>query len=180
MRTLCVCRECGADFHRYLSPSRIKKGEGQFCSRTCASHTRNSTHRLSRTPTYASWRAMRCRCTLETDPSFYRYGAKGVSICTEWDSFEQFLADMGKRPKGTSLDRIDNDGNYEPSNCRWATPKEQIDNRSNSLFFEGMPLTDACIKYGISYKTVTYRRMKKGWSIEKAVKTPVNQSYSRH
>lgn len=83
----------------------------------------------ARTRTYRTWYSMRNRCNNPSNRNYRLYGGRGITVCERWDLFENFLADMGERPEGRSIDRIDPDGNYEPSNCRWATPKEQIHNR---------------------------------------------------
>jgi hypothetical protein len=90
-------------------------------------------HGMTRTPTYISWLNMKQRATNAVHPRFRDYGARGIVICERWlDSFENFLADMGERPAGKSLDRIDNEGDYAPSNCRWATPTQQAANQRRS------------------------------------------------
>lgn len=80
--------------------------------------------------TYTTWQTMKQRCLNPNHDAWYRYGGMGITICSRWrDSFENFLTDMGERPEGRTLDRIDKDGNYEPGNCRWATPLEQSNNK---------------------------------------------------
>jgi hypothetical protein len=84
------------------------------------------------TGTYHAWRDMRRRCTDPSSADWVRYGGRGITVCSRWDRFDDFLADMGQRPDGVTLDRINNDGNYDPDNCRWTTWHEQGRNRRSN------------------------------------------------
>lgn len=107
------------------------------CHRHAVLTTVNITHGLSHTRTWNSWRAMRERCLVETSKDYKRYGARGISVCDRWAcSFENFFADMGERPPETTIERKDNDGNYEPSNCMWGTPIQQGNNKRNNTFID--------------------------------------------
>jgi hypothetical protein len=128
----CSCGKTGE-----VSPSYLKKGESTRC-RECANkrfHDKfinppDKPFKYRGNPTNNTWRAMIQRCTNPTNNRYYCYGARGIKVCDRWlESFKNFLDDMGERPQGYQLDRIETNGNYEPSNCRWVTPKENCKTR---------------------------------------------------
>lgn len=133
---------------------------------------------------YSSWCAMKNRCIRGKDPSYHLYGARGIRVCERWmDSFSNFLSDLGPRPLGTTLDRIDGNKNYEPGNCRWATRIEQSVNRRTTRFFvvngEVLCLKHCAKKYGMAPITLR-KRLEMGLSIEEALAFPKWQKLNRN
>lgn len=127
---------------------------------------------------YRAWLGLKNRCLVKTNPYYKNYGGRGIKVCDRWrDSFEAFFEDMGERPEGKSIDRIDNDGHYEPSNCRWATVEQQaLNRRSNVLitaFGESHPLIIWCKRFDLKYTTVRARIVEYGWSPEDALTMPI-------
>ena len=99
----------------------------------------NIKHQLTGHYLYTTWKSMRDRCLCPTNEKYDRYGGRGITICDRWSDFALFLEDMGERPPGHTLDRVDNDGNYEPDNCRWATPAQQTSNQRLTCFTSSNP-----------------------------------------
>lgn len=140
-------------------------------TKTTHGHSR-SADRGACSPSYYSWSSMRSRCTNENDSYYHRYGGRGIKVCERWERFENFLSDMGERPAGLTLDRVNNDGNYEPGNCRWATRAEQHSNRHDNrrLSYGGKTLIIAewSRLSGTRQQTITWRT-NKGWPAGEAI-----------
>lgn len=131
--------------------------------------------RGARTPEYYAWTSMRQRCKNPQNCNFKHYGARGISVCARWDSFDNFISDMGSRPdKYHSLERVDVNGNYEPENCVWLPNRLQARNKTNTRLVRHqgvlMPLVEACEKSGISKDTILHR-VARGLSYEEALTT---------
>jgi hypothetical protein len=138
-------------------------------------HTSNG----KRSKTFVAHQNMVSRCRDSSFPSSHRYKERGIRVCARWRRFINFLEDMGEKPEGKTLDRIDNHGNYEPSNCRWATRREQANNRITNIFFEyeGITYTLANLARftGVHKDILTGRlcRSNLPWTVAGAVETPV-------
>jgi hypothetical protein len=130
------------------------------------------THGMKGTPTYFSWANMMQRCLNPNNKRYPSYGGRGITVCERWKTFENFLADMGERPPGTTLGRIGNSKGYYPLNCRWETRQEQYDNtrRTHSLYHDGKISTIAARtrELGLSGTTII-TRIKRGWKYERVV-----------
>ena len=175
-RWLCRC-DCGTQ--KIVLAATLLRGESRSCG--CLLKRGAVKHGMSGTPTYRIWKAMRVRCHNPRQASYPRYGGRGITVCQRWNDFANFLADMGERPPGCSIDRINNDGNYEPGNCRWASPQTQADNsrRPTMLTFDGktMSLSAWARHLGINVTTLLERLEK--WPREEALSRPKSRRWSR-
>lgn len=169
----CIC-DCGNTVR--VVRDNLVNGHTQSCG--CLSLELKTKHGKSKSRDYYIYHMMIQRCYNPKDSGYKWYGGRGVTVCGRWlESFENFYEDMGKRPKGMSLDRKDNDGNYEPSNCRWATKEEQHSNTRSNVWLnhdgERQTRTQWARDLGINQETLRYRLNQLGWSIKKALTTPV-------
>lgn len=174
---LCKC-DCGNTVTRSGGGLRLEQTKSCGCLRKEKLVDRNRRGRtINDEKTYEIWRGMSRRCYEPSNVSYKYYGENGVSVCDRWrKSFHAFAEDMGARPPGMSIDRIDPSGNYEPANCRWANVIDQNNNRRNvrKLMLNGveMSITEACRATGINPVTA-HNRIRLGWEIHTAVTHPV-------
>ena len=168
--------QCSCGTVREIQIKRLTSGRSKSCG-CYRTHWPDCprVHGKCGTGAYKSWQGMLNRCRNPNMKCFPRYGGRGIEVCERWHSFENFLADMGERPQGMTLDRIDHNGNYEPNNCRWATYSQQNRNKSDSvwIFFSGdiRTLDDISSITGVPRGTIE-ARMKRRFNIYEAVSMP--------
>ncbi len=173
---------CGSP-EKLVRFSQMSSGGLQSCGCLLRERARETalarwtTHGKSKTPTYAAWCAMKGRCYNEHGLRYADWGGRGITVCARWrNSFENFLADMGERPEGKSLERRKNHLGYSPSNCMWATPSEQGSNRRSSrmLTYRGKTMTLKAWAEEVGIERLTlHQRLKKGWPLQKALTAAV-------
>ena len=184
-RWLCLC-ECGKE--KIIRGSHLKSGDIKSCGclqkeeliKRSTTHGHKSEGRVPKT--YMAWCNMIQRCTNSKHKHYQDYGGRGIKVCKRWIKFENFLEDMGIPKKGLTLDRIDNSKGYCKSNCRWATRKEQQRNtrRNHMISYNGKTqcMSEWAEQTGISASAILWR-LNHGWSIEKALTTPVKKYKKR-
>lgn len=182
---LCRC-DCGTE--RYFRGPHLTSGRTKSCGCTRGQNMKGRTPANKKTPeqhallagyrrTKKSWDSMISRCTRPYVNNYQNYGGRGITVCERWMKFENFLADMGERPEGLTLERIENDKGYEPGNCKWATWEEQASNRRNTVMViapdtgKKEPLIEAAKRFSLPLRIIYYR-LKRGWPVDKAFTWP--------
>jgi hypothetical protein len=172
---LCVCT-CGKQ--SVVDGKELRTGRSTGCYRC-----RAKKHGMRDKPEYVVWKRMKSRCEQTTNQDFRHYGGRGIRVCDEWQSFASFYRDMGPRPTPKhTIERIKNHLGYSKDNCRWATRKEQARNtrRNRLLTLHGVTksIPDWAELVGVSYQTIG-QRLRYGWSVERALTTPLQRNYVR-
>jgi len=167
---------CGSP-PRYVRSDDLRNGKSQSCG--CLHKERVTKHGAWGNPLYTVWKSMVDRCTNPANKKYPRYGGRGIAVCNRWHDIGNFIADMSQGyKKGLTIDRRDNDGNYEPDNCRWATAKQQTRNYSRNVVLEhdgrSLCAVDWAIEAGLPAK-VLYDRISAGWTASRALTTPVKR-----
>jgi len=170
----CIC-DCGTK--RDVSRNSLVTGESLSCG--CLRTDRITIHGMTNTKEFRTWQSMLNRCEKPRTPNYNNYGGRGIRVCGAWHDFSNFLKDMGRCPTHTarmSIERIDVNGDYEPSNCVWETPKVQGNNRRTNRYFvvDGKTYTASQLAGSMGFKDrhAILNRIRKGWSVEDAVNTP--------
>lgn len=175
--------ECGN--RKVIEVSQVSAGNTMSCGclnaeSRVATHTKHGHSKVgNRSSEYQTWYSMKQRCENKNNTAWDNYGGRGITVCEEWQDFSAFLDDMGTKPFGYSIERIDNNSGYSKDNCRWASRKEQQRNRRENIMFEfngkTQCLTEWSEELGISPATV-FSRLHRGWSVEKSLTHPIRKS----
>jgi hypothetical protein len=168
---MCRC-ECGKV--TYVVTTNLRRGNSRSCG--CAQVQALLKHGGSGTPEHETWRGMRSRCRDSGSAVYRNYGARGISVCPEWEDFVVFLKDMGQRPYGYDLDRIDNSRGYSKDNCRWVSRQRNLNNKRTNVLVEyagkSQTIADWAAELGINYRTLN-NRINRGWPVARALTEPV-------
>ena len=166
----CIC-DCGTV--KIIHSSSLKLGTSKSCG--CSGKDWCTTHGMENTLVYNTWAQMLSRCRNPKSKMYKDYGGRGIKVYEKWHKFEGFIEDMGEKPCGLTLDRIDVNGDYNPSNCRWASFKEQARNKRNTVYldYDGQrkSLPEWAEIKGIKRRKLA-QRLGAGWTVERALTTP--------
>jgi hypothetical protein len=173
---------CGNEFETVIADVKRRNTKSCGCYKTKYLKERLTIHNKSKTTEFSTWSGMKNRCYNKNTKEYFRYGKRGIIVCDRWKySFENFLEDMGLKPEPKnkySIHRINNNGNYEKSNCKWATGKEQNSNRRNTIFLEYNGEIKSNAEWAREYNLLPYQlrhRIELGWPIKKALETPIRK-----
>lgn len=176
---VCSCGMPGTPRFEFL-----KRGRSQSCG--CFALEGRTTHGRSGDPVLAVYISMRQRCSNPNAQNYHRYGGRGITVCDRWldkkNGFLSFISDLGERPPGTTIERVNNDFGYSPENCKWSTRKEQYANRSTNHYIEfngeRRTITEWAAKIGIATPNLIARLNKLKWPLERALTEPPNKKFS--
>lgn len=174
--------QCSCGRVSFATSANLRSGAVKSCGclKVDSAKSRATHGESRRSAEYVAWAGMKSRCLNRNSEDWTDYGGRGISVCADWLEFQPFLLAMGRKPTPRhSLDRMNVHGNYEPSNCRWATPIEQSTNRRNRLAFTHQGRTLNLIEWqavvGVHWRTLRSRITQMGWSVERALTTPAKR-----
>ena len=173
--------KCDCGTGKIVRGSDLRSSSTVSCG--CLRREKHTIHNQSKTAIFRAWWGMKERCENAKHDSYKNYGGRGIAVCLRWQDFSNFHADMGDRPRGFSLDRIDNDGPYSPENCRWASPRQQCNNKRDNHYLEfrgrRMSFSEWERDLGLPRDILKQRINKCGWSVERALTAPVKKRLLR-